>query len=108
MAPQYERRCAWRSARRLNPLTSDTDLMVSTTTSAGPAAGTSASSAAAADHALPWPANPASVDPDKGCPAWQAHMGAEDEVMCASTIVAIIDDLPNCGWCTEAYLRGAA
>ena len=57
----------------------------------------------------PFPANPASVDPDVGCPAWQYWDGnTGDAVMCSPTIKAIIETLPSCGWCTEAFLRGAA
>lgn len=57
----------------------------------------------------PFPANPASVDPEQGCPAWQRTMGPvpDEGCLCAPTVVAIVgpDQVPSCGWCTQAYLR---
>lgn len=59
-----------------------------------------------------FPANPASTSQYEGCPAWEHHMREDmkpgEEVPCTSTVVTIIDGLPSCAWCTEAYLRGAA
>ena len=55
-----------------------------------------------------FPANPVSVDPDVGCPEWQQHSTDAEQVMCSPTIAARIDGVPACGWCTEAYQRGAA
>ena len=52
-------------------------------------------------------ANPASVDPDVGCPGWQSIADPDEEVMCTPTIVTRIDGIPACAWCTEAYRRGA-
>lgn len=51
-------------------------------------------------------ANPASVDPDEGCPAWQRTSPSDEEVMCSPMIVALIDNVAACGWCLQAYERG--
>lgn len=56
----------------------------------------------------PFPANPASTAENEGCAAWQHFANDGEEVMCSLTVVAVIDGLPSCGWCTEAYMRGAA
>ena len=55
-----------------------------------------------------FPANPASTAENVGCAAWQRFADDGETVLCSPTVVAIIDDLPACGWCTEAYMRGAA
>ena len=58
----------------------------------------------------PYPANPASTAENEGCAAWQSIADPDEEVLCSPTIVARISikGVPACGWCTEAYMRGAA
>ena len=55
-----------------------------------------------------FPANPASMSEHEGCAAWQHFADDAETVLCSPTVVAVIDGLPSCGWCTEAYMRGAA
>lgn len=57
---------------------------------------------------LPYPANPASTAENEGCAAWQSIADPDEEVMCSPTIVARINGVPACGWCTDACTRGAA
>ena len=75
------------------------------------ATGTAVMDMSADDPGYDFPANPASIDPDIGCPAWQTTMGPvpDEGCMCTPTVVAYVgpDSIPSCGWCSEAYMRGA-